>query len=106
MKHDILSLISKLHFVCRVCPPGRVFLCRMIETSKKACYLHHCIKLNVEFQDDVKWWLTYLPSWNGVCFLYNTDWTSTPDVELFTDTSATMHQWSTLWPRPPLTVKP
>ena len=25
-KHEILSLIGKLHFVCRVCPPGRTFL--------------------------------------------------------------------------------
>ena len=35
-KHEILSLIGKLHFVCRVCPPGRAFLQWMIETSKKA----------------------------------------------------------------------
>ena len=25
-KHEILSLISNLHFVCRVCPLGRAFL--------------------------------------------------------------------------------
>ena len=49
MKHEILSLIGKLHFVCRVFPPRRVFLLRMIETSKKVHYLHHCIKLNAEF---------------------------------------------------------
>ena len=35
-KHEILPLIGKLHFVCRVCPPGRAFLQQMIETSKKA----------------------------------------------------------------------
>ena len=54
MKWEILSLISKLHFVCRVCPLGRAFLQRMIETSKKAHYLHHHIKLNAEFQNDIK----------------------------------------------------
>ena len=86
-KHKILSLIGKLHFVCRVCPPGRTFLWWLIETSKKAWYLHHCIKLNSEFWADIAWWLTYLPSWNGVSFLYDADWTSTPDVELFTDAS-------------------
>ena len=59
----------------------------MIETSKKAHYLHHHIKLNAEFQEDIKWWLTYLPSWNGVSFLYEADWSSTPDVELFTDSN-------------------
>ena len=84
-KCEILSLIGKLHFVCRLCPPGRAFLQHMIETSKKACYLHHWIKLNAEFWEDIKWWLTYLPSWNRVSFLYEADWTSTPDMELFTD---------------------
>ena len=84
-KHEILSLIGKLHFVYRVCPPGRAFLCHMIETSKKACFLHH--RLNAEFWGDVEWWLTYLPTWNGVSFLYETEWTSSPDVELYTDAS-------------------
>ena len=59
----------------------------MIETSKKACYLHHRIKLNAEFWGDINWWLTYLPNWNGVSFLYEADWTSTLDVELFMDAS-------------------
>ena len=86
-KCEILSLIDKLHFVCRVCPPSRAFLWWMIETSKKVWYLHHCIKLNAEFWDNIEWWLTYLPSWKGVSFLYKADWTSTPDVELFTDAS-------------------
>ena len=86
-KCEILFLIGKLHFVCRVCPSSRAFLWQMIETTKKAWYLHHCIKLHAEFWDDIKWWLTNLPSWNGVSFLYDADWTSTPDVELFTDAS-------------------
>ena len=86
-KWEILSLIGKLHFVCRVCPPGQAFLFRMIETFKKAHYLHHLIKLNAEFQDDNEWWLTYLPSWNGVSYLYDAGWTNSPDVELFTDAS-------------------
>ena len=86
-KHEILSLIGKLHFACRVCPPGRAFLCHMIETSKKACFLHHRIKLNAKFQGDVEWWLTYLPTWNGVSFLYETELTSSLDIELYTDAS-------------------
>ena len=87
MKQEILSPIGKLHFACRVCPPGRAFLCRMVETSKKACYLHHHIKLNMEYCKDIEWWLTYLPSWNGVSYLYDAGWTNSLDVELFTNTS-------------------
>ena len=86
-KHEILSLIGKLHFVYRVCPPSRAFLWWMIDTSRKVQYLHHCIKMNAEFWDDTEWWLNYLPSWNGVSFLYDADWTSTQDIELFTDAS-------------------
>ena len=87
-KQEIPSLIGKLHFVSRVCPPGQAFLCRMIEVSKKACYLHHHIKLNAEFQTDIKWWLSYLPAWNRVSYLYDADWTSSPDMELFTNASS------------------
>ena len=75
-KHEILSLIGKLHFICRVCPLGRAFLHCMIDVSKKARYLHHRIKLSTEFCGDIEWWLTYLPTWNGVSFLYNEEWTS------------------------------
>ena len=86
-KHEILFLIGKLHFVCRVCPLGRAKLCRMIEVSKKAHYLHHCIKLNAEFWANIEWWLTYLSVWNGASCLYDADWTSSQDVELFTNAS-------------------
>ena len=86
-KHEILSLIGKLHFICRVCPPGRAFLCHMIDVSKKAHYLHHRVKLSAEFRGDIEWWLTYLPTWNGVSFLYDEEWTSSPNVELYTDAS-------------------
>ena len=86
-KCEILSLIGKLHFICRVCPPGRAFLCRMIDVSKKARYLHHRIKLSAEFREDIEWWLTYLPTWNGVSFLYDKEWTNSPDMELYTDAS-------------------
>ena len=35
-KRSILSLIGKLHFVCQVYRPGRVFHCHMIETLMMA----------------------------------------------------------------------
>ena len=59
----------------------------MINVSKKAKYLHHQIKLSAEFWEDIEWWLTYLPMWNGVSFLYDEEWTDSPDMELFTDAS-------------------
>ena len=86
-KRQILSIVGKLHFICRVCPPGRAFLRRMIDISQKARHLHHRIKLNAEFRADINWWLDYLPDWNGVSILHDADWTDSPDLELFTDAS-------------------
>ena len=73
-KRSILSPIGKLHFMCQVCRPNRTFLHCMIKISMKAWHLHHRIKLNQEFHRDVKWWLCYLPSWNGVSLFYESHW--------------------------------
>ena len=88
-KRSILSLTDKLHFVCQVCRPGRAFLHHMIETPMKAQHLHHRIKLNLEFHRDVKWWLHYLPSWNGVSLLYGSHWLTSAECQFFTDASDT-----------------
>lgn len=86
-KRQLLSIIGKLTFVSKVVRPGRTFVRRMIEFSKKATALHHKIKLNVEFQKDVQWWLYYLPSWNGISLFYDEDWTTSADLCLYTDAS-------------------
>ena len=86
-KRKILSIIGKLHFICKVCRPGRAFLRRMIDTSKKAKFLHHHIKLNAEFRADVKCWLQYLPEWNGVSLFYEQQWLTSAELELYTDAS-------------------
>ena len=86
-KRSILSPIGKLHFMCWVCRPSIAFLCNMIKTSMKAWHLHHRIKLNQEFHRDVKWWLCYLPTWNGVSLLYKSHWLTSAKCQLFTDAS-------------------
>ena len=86
-KRQLLSIIGKLTFVSKVVRSGRTFVRRMIELSKKASALHYKIKLNVEFQKDVQWWLQYLPTWNGVSVFYDEDWTTSADMCLYTDAS-------------------
>ena len=71
-KRELLSLIGKLNFVSRVVKPGRTFVRRMIELSKKIKHLHYKVKLNKQFQKDIQWWLQYLPDWNGKCMIPNT----------------------------------
>ena len=82
-KRELLSIIGKLLFVARVVRPGRTFVRRMIDLSKRIKHLHHKIRLNKEFRADVEWWLNYLPAWNGVPML------SAPsvDIHVFTDAS-------------------
>ena len=79
-KRQLLSIIGKLTFVSKVVRSGRTFVRRMIETSKRVQALHHRIRLNAEFQKDIQWWLTYLPSWNGVSVFYDEDWTHSADM--------------------------
>ena len=61
----------------------------MTETSKKVHHLHHHIKLSNKFHHVITWWFTYIPTWNGVSFLYNTFLLTSPDCQLFTDASDT-----------------
>ena len=86
-KRELLSIIGKLSFICRVVKSGRTFLRRMIDLSKTAKYLHFKVKLNKEFREDIKWWLDYLPIWNGVSVIAASNWYNNIDLHLYTDSS-------------------
>ena len=86
-KRQILSLIGKLIFVSRVVKSGRSFVRRLIDLSKRTRFLHHRIRLNRPCRDDIMWWIRFLPQWNGISLIPDQDWTSSADIELFTDAS-------------------
>ena len=86
-KRKLLSLIGKLQFLASVVRPGRTFVRRMIDISKKVKFLHYKIKLNSEFQKDVDWWIRYMRSWNGVSLFYEEAWLSNDLLQLYTDAS-------------------
>ncbi|KAL9964522.1 hypothetical protein ACROYT_G028176 [Oculina patagonica] len=87
IKRELLSLIGKLNFACRIIPAGRIFLRRLIDLSITARLPHHHISLNVEARRDVAWWLKFLPLWNGRAIIPDPFWSRSPDLELFTDAS-------------------
>ncbi|KAL9976443.1 hypothetical protein ACROYT_G013744 [Oculina patagonica] len=87
IKRELLSLIGKLNFACRIIPAGRIFLRRLIDLSTTARLPHHHISLNVEARRDVAWWLKFLPLWNGRAIIPDPFWSRSPDLELFTDAS-------------------
>ena len=63
-KQQLLSLIGKLSFACKVVRPGRIFLRRLIDLGMSVKKLSHHININKEAQEDIKWWWEFLPAWN------------------------------------------
>ena len=86
-KRTLLSLIGKLSFACKVVPPGRIFLRRLIDLSTTVSRLHHHVTLNSMAKADLHWWLTFLPPWSGTSLLLQTEWTPAPDMQLYIDAS-------------------
>ena len=83
-KRALLSLIGKLSFACKVVPPGRIFLRRLIDLSTTVSHLHHHVTLNSAAKADLR---SFLPPWSGTSLLLQTQSTPAPDMELFTDVS-------------------
>lgn len=65
-KRELLSLIGNLQHASSVVKPGRTFLRRMIDLSKRQVHLDGHLRLNMEFRADLCWWATFLDTWNGV----------------------------------------
>ena len=53
---ELQSLIGTLNYACRVIPPGRPFLQRIIHLTRKVKKLHHHIKLTTGFYKDIEMW--------------------------------------------------
>ena len=90
LKRELLSLIGKLNWACRVIPAGRIFLRRLIDLSTTARLPHHHISMNLEARRDIAWWQRFLPTWNGRAIIPDPFWSRSPDLALFTDASGTL----------------
>ena len=95
-QRELLSLIGKLSFCCKVLPAGRIFLRRMIDLSHTVACLHHHISLTTEAYLDIQWWIDFLPSWSGTILILNTRWIPSSALNLYTDASG-MHGWGAYW---------
>ena len=86
-KRELLSLIGKLSFAAKVVPAGRLFLRRLIQLSTTVRKLHHHIHLNPEARADLRWWNSFLPSWNGTSMFIAPEWKDADSFQLYTDAS-------------------
>ena len=86
---ELQSLIGLLNFACKVVPPGRPFLQRMILLTRGVKQSHHHIKLNAGFREDVKMWQKFIDNWNGKNLFLNPLWETSNTLQLFTDAATT-----------------
>ena len=82
-KRVMLSL-RKLSHTYKVVIAGRLFLQRMIDTSKSVRQLSHWVHLNEDFHSDLEWWSAFLTFWNGHSMMSMHDTQISPDVTIFT----------------------
>lgn len=87
---ELQSLIGTLNFACKVIPPGRAFLHRMINLTIGLKKPHHHVRLPQEFFADLIMWQQFLESWNGKAFFLNPFWETSEDLALHTDASGTL----------------
>ena len=86
----------------------------MIDLSTSTKELNGTIQLSHAFRLDVKWWCDFLPTWNGSASMLQSQWSPSPDMELFTDASATLgygiyykgHWIAESWPETVINNKP
>lgn len=57
---ELQSLIGTLNFACKVIPPGRPFLQRMIGLTRGIKKPHHHIKLTMGFYKDIDMWSLFI----------------------------------------------
>lgn len=56
---QLLSIIGKLSFSCKMLPAGRIFLHRLINLSITVKQLYHHLCLTMEARLDMQWWLAF-----------------------------------------------
>ncbi len=66
---ELESLIGKLGHAAQVVTPGKTFMRQMFELKAKGGRGRRMCRLNAGFRLDIRWWATFLESWNGVSIL-------------------------------------
>ena len=79
---ELQSLIGTLNFACRVVPPGRSSLQRMIDLTRNVQKPHHHIKLNSGVFQDLKLWKDFISNWNGENFFLSAEWYASDTLNL------------------------
>ncbi|XP_053382340.1 uncharacterized protein LOC128549528 [Mercenaria mercenaria] len=84
------SLLGLLNFCCSVVLPGRSFMRRLSELTKKLKKTHHRISLTAESRRDIRAWLLFISHFNGKKLLLDFKWVTDKTLHLFTDAAGAL----------------
>ena len=85
-RREIQSIIGKLLHIAKCVKPARLFIGRMLCTLRRAPDRGR-ISLDADFRQDIKWFLDFLPSYNGVSVMKHLE--MLPDHEIYLDACLT-----------------
>ncbi|XP_062580100.1 uncharacterized protein LOC134242093 [Saccostrea cucullata] len=88
-KRELLSLLGHFNFAARIIPAGRSFISYLLTLAYSVRELHHHVSLNSDCKKDLNMWETFLRRWNGQSFFIDEQLSTTTQLQLFTDASAT-----------------
>ena len=63
---------------------------RLIDLTRGATLPHHFIRLPHEVKEDLRVWLSFLSSFNGISFFLDETWCNSNKLNLFTDASGSI----------------
>ena len=86
-KHELQELLGKLHFVSRCVRPGRLLVSRLLNFLRQMPDQRK-VDIPAEAIQDIKWWIQYMPLYNGVSMMAWEDW-SPPDQVVSSDACLT-----------------
>ena len=89
-KRELQCILGHLNFASTVIIPGRSFVSYLLRMLHGVKELHHYIYLNAGCRDDLLMWTRFLDGWNGKSFFYDSDITTSADMELYTDASGSI----------------
>lgn len=86
-RRELQQLVGRLMFIASVVRPGRLFLSRAMGKLRGSARSSHHIKLGAGFRRDMRWWLLFLRSFNGIGLLKQPTPISASDLRIGCDAS-------------------
>ena len=88
-KRELLQLLGHMNFASRVILAGRAFVSYLLALASSVPELHYYVHLNSECKQGLFMWVEFFSNWNGISLFYESDFTSSYDIQLHTDAAST-----------------